>query len=244
VSRHLYNAFFSKVIWFVRRFGWSEVMLKPVRVAFSPWVIPRLTRRPFEFDGRQYECFFHRYNMTWAGERMVEIPVALEFLKRHAGGRVLEVGNVLGHYISTTRDHVVVDKYERGPGVINEDILSYRPEERFDAIVSISTFEHIGFDDDGSGGSGEKILAAVRACRALLKPGGRMLLTVPLGYNPEMDALIREGRLGVEREGYLRRVRRREWEECDRVKAMEHRFGDPYPYANAVLLAEFGAESM
>ena len=32
--------------------------------------------------------------------------------------------------------------------VINEDITYFQPNHKYDLIVSISTFEHIGFDED------------------------------------------------------------------------------------------------
>jgi SAM-dependent methyltransferase len=44
---------------------------------------------------------------------------------------------------------------------------------KYDCIWSISVFEHIGGNYDDS--------AAVRMCRDLLKPGGRLILTVPVG---------------------------------------------------------------
>jgi hypothetical protein len=94
MKAHLYNARLGKVRWFVARFGWREVFMKPLRTAAAPWILPRLPKRTFEFDGERLELFYHRYNMTWASERCVEIPIAMSYLEQGAGGAVLEVGNV------------------------------------------------------------------------------------------------------------------------------------------------------
>ncbi|MBT3913298.1 MAG: hypothetical protein HOF22_08895, partial [Verrucomicrobia bacterium] len=139
MGSHLYNSQLGKVAWFVRRFGAAELFLKPLRCVFASLIIPRLARAEFVFEGKSLPLFYHRYNMTWATERAVEVPIAQEFIERFAGKRVLEVGNVTQHYLDTA--HTVLDKYERGPGIINEDIADYSPPERFDLILSVSTFE-------------------------------------------------------------------------------------------------------
>ncbi|HAL04611.1 MAG TPA: hypothetical protein DCP58_05820, partial [Verrucomicrobiales bacterium] len=109
---HLYNSRLGKVVWFVRRFGAGELLMKPLRCAFAPFIIPRLARREFTYYDKTLLLFYHGYNMTWANERAVEVPIAREYLGRHTGQRVLEVGNVLSHYGDV--DHVVLDKYEQG----------------------------------------------------------------------------------------------------------------------------------
>jgi SAM-dependent methyltransferase len=238
VKKHLYNtAFGRKVPWFVKRFGASEMLFKPLRVTLAPVIIPFLARRSFEFDGRRLDCFYHGYNMTWAGERTVEIPIAKTYLDRFAGKPVLEVGNVMSHYFPAQYD--IVDKFEKAPGIINEDILDYHPSKRYDLILSVSTFEHIGFDDDSTEPSRVKILAAIAACRALLAEGGILVLTLPIGYNPDLDDLISTGDLRTSRELYLRRTGPQQWEPAAKADALQCRFKTPYPYANGLLVAEF-----
>ena len=186
MGSHLYNSGIGKVAWFVRRFGAGELFLKPLRCVFAPLIIPRLAKAEFTFEGKSLPLFYHRYNMTWATERAVEVPVAGEFLRRFAGKSVLEVGNVTPHYLDT--GHTILDKFESGPGIINEDIADFAPGERFDLILSVSTFEHIGFDDEADGDSGEKIAQAIATCRSLLAADGQLVLTLPLGYNPRSTA--------------------------------------------------------
>ncbi|OQW96440.1 MAG: hypothetical protein BWK77_04695 [Verrucomicrobia bacterium A1] len=61
---------------------------------------------------------------TWVNERAVEIPVVRKFLEGRAG-RILEVGNVMGHYGPADWD--VVDRFERGARVLNCDVIEFRP---------------------------------------------------------------------------------------------------------------------
>lgn len=151
--------------------------------------------------------------------------------------RTLEVGNVLAHYGPIK--HQVLDKFETGPGVINEDIVTFRPLQSYDLILSISTFEHIGFDDASEGSSSEKILEAIRSCRGLLSASGKLVITVPIGYNPELNLLIGSGRLGAAAQTFLRKTGRQEWRECSRDEALRCEYKSPFPYANAILVAEF-----
>jgi hypothetical protein len=179
--------------------------------------------------------------MTWAAERAVEIPIARSYLDAHPGAKVLEVGNVLPHYYPSHYD--VVDKFERGPHIINADIVDFEPPTRYDLILSISTFEHIGFDDEASGSSGEKILAALANCRRLLSERGLLVITVPTGYNPDLDQMIRDGSLGASAENLLCRTGQRQWRPCSKDEALSCRYRSPYPYANGLLVAEFAPAS-
>lgn len=167
----------------------------------------------FVVHGVEHTQLVHLHNRTWRNERAVEVPLALAFLERHTGP-VLEVGNVLAHYGRT--GHVVVDKYERRPGVVNDDVVDYRPADRFGAIVSLSTLEHVGWDEEPR--DADKIPAAVRHLRSLLLPAGRMFVTCPVSYNPHLDALIRAGALGADREAFLVR-RAGAWVEADQDRA-------------------------
>ena len=213
-------------------------MLKPLRVLFASVIVPRLPKKTFEFQGRSFACFYHRYNMTWAGERCIEIPIAKSYLDQHPGKSVLEVGNVLSHYFPVS--HAILDKFERGPGIINEDIIHFSPAKQYDLILSISTFEHIGFDDEAEGSSGQKIQSAIAACtKKLLKSDGKFVMTVPLGYNPDLDRMLKCGELGATREFYMRRLKRLEWVASAKEEALQCRFRTPFPYANAILVAEF-----
>lgn len=237
MSTHLYSGFTGKVRWFAKRFGWSEIFLLPLRKLASPFVRSFLRRRDFEYRGEKLQCVYENYNVTWSNERCAEIPIAQWHLVQ-TDGPVLEVGNVLGHY--GPHSHTVIDKFETAPNVINEDITEWQTDQRFALIISISTFEHIGFDDAG-GDSKEKIRAAIDACRALLAPDGHLVITVPLGYNPALDELIANDSLAANEAHFLLRHGRREWSEAPRNQADGTKYGYPFPYANGLWIAEFNA---
>jgi hypothetical protein len=201
-----------------------------------PLIRARRQDKRFTFRGEQLPYFLHRYNNTYRNERIVEISVARWFLsqKDKDNGRVLEVGNVLSHYGRT--GHTVVDKYEPGEGVINADIVDYQPDELFDTVVTLSTLEHVGWDEEPR--EPEKVFAAFEAVRGFVAPGGRLLVTIPIGYNTTLDEGMRSGRLTFDEEVWLiRTTRNNDWRECDRDEGLAARYGSPFPAANALCVA-------
>jgi hypothetical protein len=188
----------------------------------------------YTLDGTEYGYFHDRYSDTSLSERAVELPVALSMSRR--GGRVLEVGNVLGHYLSTP-DHLVVDKYDRRPGVVNEDIVSFVGGP-FDLILSISTVEHIGWDEAPRDLG--KAVRAVEHMATLLAPGGEMLITVPVGYNRFLDDAIVDGRVRPNRSAWLVRSGARHWREGSAPEALATVYGWPQAGANAVAFLWWG----
>src|SRR5687768_3786868 len=144
---HIYNSAANMWVSFIRRVGLWEFVMMLVRHFGANSIIPRLPRKTFFFEGATLEYFYAKYNITWVTERVLEIPIGLYCLREAGPRQTLEVGNVLSHYIKP--EHTVLDKFERAEGIINEDILEYRPDRTFDLILSISTFEHIGYEDDG-----------------------------------------------------------------------------------------------
>ena len=204
------------------------------RVSLS-YAYARLFRghRTFCAAGQRYRYLVRRYNSTWRSERTVEVPIVWDFVaKAPAAARILEVGNVLSHYFPVT--HTRVDKYERGPGVINQDIVGYE-ERPFDLIVSISTLEHVGWDEEPR--DPEKTIRAVERLHALTAPGGRLVITFPIAYNPHMDGSLRDGRISFGRSICLKRVSRdNRWEETSWDDAMAARFDTPFRRINAVVI--------
>lgn len=156
----------------------------------------------FEFLGKTYAYFNHRRNQTRLSERAVEIPIVWDAMEQSRGKRVLEVGNVLSQYFPVTHD--ILDKYEKRDGVINQDIVDFDPPGRYDLIVCISTLEHIGWDE--SPREPGKILRALENLRNLLKPGGKLVVTVPLGYNQDLDRLLKNGTIHFSEQYCLRRL--------------------------------------
>lgn len=175
------------------------------------WFV-RLSGRPslFVFRGESYRYFWHRYNATWRNERAVEIPIARGFLAGIPPDKVLEIGNVLSHYGPVS--HEIVDKYERAEGIRNEDVCDFKSDKKYGLILSISTLEHVGWDEEPK--DELKALRAFENLQSLLASEGRLVVTIPLGYNPPLDRMIDEGRISFSERVYLKRESRRNiWRE-------------------------------
>jgi SAM-dependent methyltransferase len=191
------------------------------------------SRRKFSFQGKEYRYLCHPYNGTWYNERALEIPIVRDLVEQHRGKRVLEVGNVLGHYFQVRHDRV--DKFEQADGVLNQDIVDFRPCTRYDLIVSISTLEHVGWDEEPR--EPDKVLRAVEGLRRLLAPGGRMVVTLPLGYNPELDDRLRDGRLSFTRRFSLKRISAdNRWKETSWDEIREAKFNAPFRRTNGLVI--------
>ena len=162
--------------------------LKLIAAIVAGYGMTFVKRATFTFKGKRYRYFYHGYNHTWVNERTIEIPLVKELLD-NTKGDVLEIGNVMNYYYPFSHD--VVDKYEKGKGILNEDVVDFKIHKKYHAIVSISTMEHVGWD--------EKVRDATKIPRSLehlkkhLTPKGKIFLTIPLGYNPYLDRLIAEG---------------------------------------------------
>lgn len=208
-------------------FGW------PFRVA-GCWRARRFrSHETFTFQGKPHAYFFHRHNTTWRNERSVEVPIVYGLVSAHPPDRVLEIGNVLRHYFPVTHD--VVDKYEQAPGVINQDVVDYRPAKTYDLIVAISTLEHVGWDEEPR--DPEKVLRAIDNLKACLAPGGRIVVTMPIGENSHLDRLLWEERIAfVERTCMKRMTRRNEWVEAPWEEVRELRYNSPFPKANGIIV--------
>jgi len=152
----------------------------------------------FSWWGRDLAYFDHPYNSTIRNERAVEVPIALVFLEGRTG-EGLEVGNVLGHYVS--RSHRVADLYEEAPGVENVDV--FEVDGSFDWIVAISTLEHIRWDRKRDELDPGAAVDALYHLRSLVAPGGELLVTTPFGQHPRLDAEILAGTLEPDAEGTL-----------------------------------------
>ena len=207
------------------------------------FTIPQMfTRRArlFEFAGHRYKYFSHRYNATWMNERISELPVALRALREAGAGNVLEVGNVLSHYENDIRHDIVV-RYESGDArVLNVDARVFKPSTQYDLILSISTLEHVGWDE--SPRDENKAWETILHLSSLLAPDGRFVFTVPAGYHPNLNRSILAN---AHRLGPLRALRRvsigNAWQECSPEVAAQCEFGKPYPFANAVFVGSVGS---
>ncbi len=195
--------------------------------------------KSFIFDNCKYRYFYHKYNVTWQNERTVEVPIVWEIVKKHPNARVLEFGNVLQHYHRFPHD--IVDKYEKAKGVINKDIINLDLEKKYDLIISISTLEHVGWDENPDRkdklNAPEKTLQAIGNLKRHLNSGGTLVFTFPVGANPNLDALMKNRRVGFTQMFYMKRIsadnrwRQTDWEDIENSK-----YDAPFPAANGLVI--------
>jgi hypothetical protein len=189
----------------------------------------------FSLNGHAYSYFYHYYNHTWNAERAVEVPVMTEEIRQADAGRVLEVGNVLSHYGAIRHD--VVDKYEKGAGAINVDIMDFKPSALYDLVVSISTLEHIGWDERPR--TPGKALRAYERLTQLLAENGRLVVTFPAGYNAGLDAAVHAGEMPCTSVACLKRRSFFDWAQVELSELRGCQFNSPYPYANGMVFLSF-----
>jgi len=204
--------------------------------------LPRSRKATFTFDGHVYPYFRHNYNVTWLNERCIEIPIMREVIAHSRGARMLEVGNVLSCYDRTLK-HTVIDKYETPsrPDFYAEDAETFTRGAPYDLIVSISTLEHVGWDETPKDTG--KISRTIRHLRSLLKPKGELVFTAPVGYSPPLDEVIDEGDGFISRRCLKRVSALNEWEETDWASVKGSSFHSPYPFANALAVVRVASVS-
>ena len=207
--------------------------------------IKKLNTKSFKFNGVDHNYFLALYNTTYQNERAIEIPIILDFFKKFNGEKVLEIGNVMNHYFHM--EHVVVDKYEKEKGVLNCDIIDYEPNDHFDFIFSISTFEHIGFDEVQRYSSEKNkevfqssLLKAFEKTKTLLKDNGMFVFTVPYGFNTFLDAQVEKNQLLMSELYYLKRIYKdNEWKQVTFNELEGTQYGQPYSCANGMIIGIF-----
>lgn len=192
--------------------------------------------KKFTFQGKSYPYFYHRYGYTWLAERAIEIPIVWGLVSQYSHQKILEVGNVLSHYFDVNHD--IVDKYEKGHGVINQDIVNFRPDKKYDLIVSISTLEHVGWDETPS--KSKKVLKAMKNLKRLLTPKGKIVVTLPLGYNTNVDRLLKTNRLGFTKKYYLKRISQdNTWQEVSWEDVKNVKYSNPFSCANGLVIGVY-----
>ena len=209
---------------------------KLVSYGYAPLAKRQASHRGFSFLGQRYPYFIHPYNSTWRNERVVEIALALRFLERVRSRSLLELGNVLSYYADLP--HPVIDRYEDSPGVANVDFVDCSIDRRYDCFVSISTFEHIGWDETPRRPARvETAFARIRSLMTEPESMEDVLVTIPIGYNQHVDELIASSRLVFPQQGALVRVdAANNWEETDIAVALTRKYGSPFAAANALFV--------
>lgn len=187
-------------------------------------------RRTFTYNGRELGYFEHPYNRTWANERCIEVPIVWELIRKHPPADVLEIGNVIPHYYRF--GHAVVDKYEKGRGVFQQDVVGLSMPQQYRLIVAISTLEHVGWDETPR--TPGKHLEALASLKRLLAPDGLLAATLPIGYNPDMDGDLFAGRFGFDDVHFFKRISPETWIQAGADDVRDSKYGVPFRAANAI----------
>lgn len=210
----------------------SAYMRAKLYSAITPFVRAANKGASFAANGASYNyCVSHR-NATWSNERAVEIPYAQRLVNATRPEDVLEIGNVLSNY--GPAPWLICDKYEVSERVYNADVRSLSLTKRFSLIISISTLEHVGFDEPEQ--DPMAVEAAIENLKRHLTDAGELHCTLPIGYNPSVDRLLRTGDSVFSDVVYLRRIGLLAWEECTKDIALSSEYGYPYNCANGLAL--------
>lgn len=212
----------------------------------------------FKFNNNYLKYFYHSYQNNRLTARAIEIPIIRYYMEKEGQRNFLEIGNVSNHYYTFFQklidSKVVVDKYEIGWGVINKDIYDYRPNQKFNFIFSISTFEHM--DSDGGNnpeyiGSQSKLITyaadnVVHVCHNLLNEGGIFIITAPIRQHHEWDQtlfsndIFKEDFLKVKsvKLYFFKKINEIEWIQADINYAKKAKFNRPFPGTNVLSIVE------
>jgi hypothetical protein len=219
--------------------AWGHIKLRSYQMPARTisYFYTKTFRKPkiptFFFQGEKYDYLYSRKNFTHLNMRTVEVPIAWKAIEGVEPHKVLEVGNVLSNYYPPS--HQILDKYEKGKNVINQDAVEFSSEERYDRIVSISTLEHIGWDWPEGKDPG-KIPSVIKNLKRHLSPNGILLVTMPVGYNSFLDALVEKEKLGLAMYFMKRVSSQNEWMETPYEEVRGVEFARPFPNGNAVLI--------
>jgi SAM-dependent methyltransferase len=145
-------------------------------------------------------------------ERVIEIPWALSQLPQR--GTILDIGSCDATYLhviqQTGRDLHCMDPRDcpveipAGATYYRQSIIGNSlPRAAFDAVLLLSTIEHIGLPCYGHAPFPDGDLLTIAEIWSLLRPQGRLIMTVPAGhgktaswyrqYSPAMIARLLKG---------------------------------------------------
>lgn len=200
-------------------------------------LVARRRYADFYFLGKPHRRLFSFKNLAWTTERTIEVPIVMDYVKYAyaRNQRILEVGNTL-HQYSGLKNYDIVDKYEYRKGIINVDIEDFKPVGKYDLIVSVFTMEHVGWDVPDEPDP-EKIPRVLRKMKDWLAPGGRAVITMPIGWNSEVDKRLKSGTLPFSEEHYMECFSKyNQWRETIKEQALRKKYGTPSAAGNAIVV--------
>ena len=130
------------------------------------------------------------YNAAATNERTIEIPLGFYF-KDYFKNDIIEIGAVTPYYHNC--QHEVYDLYDSYKKCIRKDFSTCDDFYKNKNILSISTVEHIGFDNYSNQHGKypvERWDGGFIILQKIISSCNNYLLTIPIGYNPVLDHKI------------------------------------------------------
>jgi len=170
----------------------------------------------------EFEFFTIRgYNDPWANERMIEIPLARWFIKKH-DHKITEVGAVTPYYDKIT--HEVLDPYDPWPGCIKKGVNDSTYEGQ--NVLSISTIEHVGHGEFYQ----EKNPKEAQNALEKIRKASSYLVTWPAKHHIELDDYVS----GAADLVMLRRMAFQNWAVIKTLADV--RYGSPWSCGNGLYI--------
>ena len=105
----------------------------------------------------------------------------------------------------------------------------------YDLIVIISTLEHVGWDEKIK--ESNKILYAIENLKSCLADKGILIVTMPLGYNPYLDTLLKEKRIEFTKTHFMKRITSdNKWAETVWDDVKDAKFSYDPVFANGLII--------
>lgn len=181
------------------------------------------------FNGKEYIYENGKYYNGVPCERDVEIPIILDLINSYRQEEILQVGNVV------PMECDILDKYEVGKGIINADIRTYKSNKLYECIFSITTLEHVGWDENPKEFNG--IIESIHNILDLLVPNGKLIFSVPIGYNTDMDNLFIKKRVPITLLSCIKRISEDNiWVQCSIDEGLQSQYFYPFFGTNASII--------
>jgi len=220
--------------------------LKPLTDIFILLYYKIFKKRKYTFNNIALPYLYSLHNETFRNERAIEIPIIMHYVNLCKGKKILEIGNVLNYYFDF--EHTVIDKYEEANKVLNYDITNFNLAEKYDLIVTISTLEHVGWDEYTRYGKDNQVkqqnpelyFKALENLKKILRPEGQIIATMPLGFNEFLDSLIQRNESGFSEMFFLKRITSDNlWKQVSYQEVKNAKYSSPYQCANGVFIGIF-----
>ena len=238
-----YNLKKRSITEIIREYGFKysiRAIFRITIIGFLIYINPTLVKRTLLIDNTEISYLrpLNFFNSLRIGERVVEIPIIQYLYMKEKPANVLEIGNVTSQWFHIPNLRIV-DKYEIGENIINEDIDTFESNNKYDMIISISTIEHIGFDEEHK--DPDKPFRVINKLVTLLKEHGTLIITVPLNYNPSMDLIIKNHIKLFSNAIFLRRISEfNNWMQVSYKDTLNLKYDSKYLKANAIAILIVG----